>query len=493
MLSFNTTLKLILLILLPFIFYEKVCSQHLVVENIKSINLRHQSAIKVADDIIGYFFIYEDDIVDDYSDTYKLSITDNILKLIKETIITVSEQTSIFEYSFNGSEIIILFFHQDDKTFEYQVYDLNGVKKFTYLKKLSGKELRQYKKIPLDGAENILFQNFHPVENVGFISNTISEDKNSISIDFYNSKENKQWNYIPKTGGNYFFGEYLGTNKNVVYLNVVSYKGSIYSDKAEVFLVGLDLQTGKEFFKKPADSKYKLLAKGLQIFNDGEGYLYGPFYKPTADIHKDKALGFAVWKINGDGSIMEEKYLSWANDFKNAISISNKGKIQGIGYIHFHNIVQAPNGDMYVLGEGYDKIINPFTVVNAALFGILSIIGDPLTITVATDILLIRLDSAFKLQNITVYNKNISNLFGYYGTQTNRKDSSISFIYLSKRADAINYINVNDGKISTEKIKANPKGSKTIVLPASTEQKLMIDYFKSLKRLELYKESFIKK
>lgn len=96
MLSFNTTLKLILLILLPFIFYEKVCSQHLVVENIKSINLRHQSAIKVADDIIGYFFIYEDDIVDDYSDTYKLSITDNSLKLIKETIITVSEQTSIF-------------------------------------------------------------------------------------------------------------------------------------------------------------------------------------------------------------------------------------------------------------------------------------------------------------------------------------------------------------------------------------------------------------
>ncbi len=491
MIFFKTKSKSIFLILLLCFMSLIVFSQNLVFDNIKTANLSNQSVIKNGDGIKGYFFIYEKDTIDDYIDTYMFTITDKKLHLIKETEIKVSEETSIFESSSNGSEIILLFFHADKKTFEYQIYDLNGLKIFSYTRDLSGKELRQYKKVALDGANDISFKSFYPIDDVGFISNTIRSDKdvNSISINFYGTKANMQWSYVPTTGGSYFFGEFLGVYRDVVYINVVSYKGSIYTDKPEVFIVGLDLKTGKELFKNPADSKYKILAKGLKILNDGDGYLYGAFYKLNADINKDKPLGFALWKIKAEGSLIDEKYISWDNGFNEYLNISSKGKIQGVGYIHFHNIVQMLGGDLYVLGEGYGKALNATTIFTMSVFGF-SPEGKGYLKKVNTDMILIKLDSTCKVKDITIYDKKNSDFFGYNGTQTNRRDGSFSFWYLSNKEDLFNTINVYEDKITTDKIKINVKTSRSIVLPAFNRQILLLEYFKSEKKMELnFKEA----
>ncbi len=488
----NTKYKLFFLILFFQIFSKAVSSQNLVFNSIKSINLFNQSVIKNGDDVKGYFFIYEKDTVDDYIDTYKFTITDKKLQLIKEIEIKVSEETSIFESSCNGSEIVLSFLKSDTKSFEYQIYDLTGLKKFTYTRKISRKAYKEYLEIILKGKDQNAVKSFYPVDSIGFIYNTMRNPKelNSISVDFYGTKENKQWKYEPIMEGSYFFWDYLGVFKNVVYIYIYSFKGSIYLDKPEVFIVGLDIKTGKELFKKAAESKYKIVAKEIKMLNDGAAYLYGTYFKQNANVSKDKADGFAMWKITEDGSLIDEKYISWENDLGKLLNVTNTGKVLGTGYVHVHNIVQSANGNMYLLGEGYNKVINGFTVAYGALYGILNVPWTwSYTKEVATDMMLLKLDAECKLIEITVYNKKNSDFFCYSGTQNNRPSNSFSFWYFSNKSNVVNAINVNDDKITTDKIRINLKTSRSTILPASAGQILLLEYYKTERKLELHFET----
>jgi hypothetical protein len=245
-----------------------------------------------------------------------------------------------------------------------------------------------------------------------------------------------------------------------------------------------DFKTGKELFKKPAEAKNKILAKGVTILNDGAGYLYGAYYKLNADINKDKPLGFALWKIKEDGNIIDEKYTSLENDFSEYLNITNRGKVQGIGYIYFQNIVQTSGGDLYILGEGYDKVLNVATIMSVTFLGF-SIGGKGFMKKVSTDMLLIKLDSTCKIKDVTIYDKKNSDVFCYNNTQTNKQSNSFSFWYFSNKENVVNSINVNNDKVTTDKIRINLKTSSSMILPASNGQILLIEYFRSAKKMEV--------
>ncbi len=485
------THKIIFSILLLNFFSVTLFSQNLVFGNIKSAKAACQCVIKKGEDIKGYSFIYVKDSLDNYTNIYEFNIADEKLNIIKKTDITVDKESAILEAYSNGSEIVLLIFSEDKRTLEYQVFDLNAEKKFSYLKKLSRKESIPYKEILLKEVFQNELQNFYKVDSIGYISNTIRAENKilSVSIDFYGTKENKQWSYVPVIGASYFFGEYLGIYKNVVYIYLYSFQASIYSENPEVFLVGLDLKTGRELFKKPADAKNRILAKGIKILKDGEPYLYGSYYKPNADLIKDKPLGFALWKIKEDGNIIDEKYISWENGFDEYLDISAKGKIQGVGYIYFHNLVQTSNGDIYIFGEGYDKRLNAATIISVSILGF-SISGKGFTKQISTDVLLIKLDSTYKIKNITIYDKKNSNSFGYNTTQSNNASAAYSFWYFSNHAHMLNSISISDDKIADNKIKLNINTSETTVLPASQGKILLLEYFRTEKKMELHFEKF---
>jgi hypothetical protein len=492
MTSIHTNYKILLLFLFSCCFIGRSSSQTLVFDNIKKLNLINQGVIKAGDDINGYFFVYEKDTIDNYSNTYKLVTTSNKLKVIKEAEIIVPQETTIFESSSNGTEVVLLFLNSDTKTFEYDVFDLTGNKKFSYTRKLSRKEFRQYEDLSLAGIDNSDIKSFYAIDSIGFISKTIREEKKilSISIDFYGSKENKQWSYVPTIGASYFFGQYLGVYKEVVYIHLVSFKVSLHAEKPETFIVGLDLKTGKELFKKSADAKYKILAKGIKTLNDGGGYLYGAYYALNANLMKDKPAGFALWKIKENGDLIEEKYVSFQNDFSEHLNVLSTGKIQGLGSIYFHNIVQTAKGDLYILGEGYRKVMNTAVILKAALFGVISILGENLRKEVSTDMILIKLDSTYKIENLKIYNKENTPFFCYNYTQENIASQSFGFWYFSNRVNVLNSISVHDDKITSEQIKINPKTSRLMVLPATNGQILLLDYFRITKKMELHFDVF---
>ncbi len=330
-------------------------------------------------------------------------------------------------------------------------------------------------------------KNLHAIDGIGFLAKTIYIDKDvtSINLSFYSTKDNKQWSYVPTKGGSYFFGNYLGIYKNTIYLYIYSFKSSIYVDNAEVFIIGIDATTRKELFKKPAEGKFTILPKNIKVFNDGEAYVFGSYYKKNVNFKKDKSKGFALWKIKEDLTIIDEKYVSWDNDFNDYVNLTDKGKIEGVGYLYFHDVVQLTNGDIYLLAEGSRKVIDGINVavdlLSYGLFGGIPFLNEdnsPLK-KVSTEMVVIKLNPSFKITGVNIFDKKNSDYFSYVATQSIDKSNNFSFWYLSNNSSTLNSINLISDAITTNQISVTANTTKSIVLPSHNQSILVLDYYKS--------------
>jgi len=272
-------------------------AQTISIENVNKVTLRNSDAIKEGSDVKGYYFFYVNDKIDKNTNEYTLRIMDNNLKLLKEIKFQDSKYVRILESSFNGTDLIFLFYNSDAKTFEYQVYGADGNKKFVYNRELTKKENRYLEQsyFMVDDDEQT-YKGLYPVDGQGFVSNMPSrEDKDyTFQIDFFSTEKRRQWTYTPTIGGKKFVGDYLGTFNGVVYLEVLKFT-SMMDQKPESSILGLSLETGKQLFEKPTDGKYRFYPASMSVMNNGKAYLYGEYFDPAGNIVKDKSLGFAFW------------------------------------------------------------------------------------------------------------------------------------------------------------------------------------------------------
>ena len=114
---------------LLFLITLQVNAQTASIENIRRASSRNTSAIKEGTDVKGYYFFYISDKVDKKTNEYTLQIMDNNLKVLKDIKFEDSKDVIILESSFNGTDLIFLFYNEKEKTFEYQVYGADGKKK----------------------------------------------------------------------------------------------------------------------------------------------------------------------------------------------------------------------------------------------------------------------------------------------------------------------------------------------------------------------------
>jgi hypothetical protein len=368
----------------------------------------------------------------------------------------------------------------------------------------------------LNDDENT-FSGLYPIEDKGFISNTPSrEDKDyTFEIDFYSSNEKKEWSYIPTVGGKKFIGDYLGTYNNVVYIEILRF-GSLFDQKPESVVVGLDLQTGKELFEKTTDGKYRMYPSSLNILKDGVAYIFGEYFEEGANVMKDKSRGFAFWQIDEKGKILAEKYASWEDDFSKYLNVTSKGKIDDFGFMFLHSMMQTADGSIYAVGEGFRKVASGLGIA-ANILG-----GGRSDISVAkmnvTDMVLIKFDANFKLKEATIYQKNTNKFemqsgmeyvstaligkmikyqwggFDYKYSQINKAGTSFNICYedyvkgKGYKGSTFNSISYNDGKITTDKINTKSDASRSTVLQGAQGQVLIIEYYKKTKALEMHFE-----
>ena len=492
--------------------------QKLAIENVQKIYLKNNGAIKEGTEVKGYYFFYISDKIDKKTNEYTLQITDNALNKLKDIKFQDSKDVSILESSFNGTDLIFLFYNEDTKTFDYQVYGADGKKKHSYQRLLSKKEKRYLETTYLAADdEDQTYKGLYPIDGKGFISNMPSrEDKDyTFQIDFFSSEKKKQWTFIPTADAKKFIGDFLGYFNGVVYFEVLKF-GSIMDTKPDSYLLGLDLETGKQVFEKQTDAKYRFYPASMSVLNDGRAFIFGEYYDPNDNIAKDKSLGFAFWGVDTKGNILNEKYNAWDLELGKYLNVNSKGKIQDFGYMYLHNIVQTADGNIFAIGEGFKKVASGLGIAAKIVSGGRSGIS---TIKVkVTDLIMIKFDKNFAVKDAKIYEKNsntqelysgmeftsaplIGKLlkytfgeFDYEYTQTNKDYTSFSVCYSDYvkgkdyKGSTFNSISYNEGKITTDRINTKSDATSSSILPGRQGQVLILEYYKKDKKLDVHFE-----
>lgn len=494
--------------------------QRMTVENVHKASARNASAIKEGSEVKGYYFFYISDKIDKKTNEYTLRITDNSLKVLKDIKFQDSKHVYILESSFNGTDLIFLLYNDDERTFDYQVYGADGKKKFNYTRQLTKKEERFLEASYLgNDEEDEVYKGLFPVENTGFISVTPSrEDKDyTFQVDYFSTGKRKQWTYTPTEGGKRFAGDYLGYFNGVVFIEVLRFGGA-FDQKPDSYVLGLNLETGKQVFEKPTDGKFRFYPASLSQVNDGKAYLFGEYFDIDGNIMKDKSKGYAFWEISEKGVIGSEKYLSWDLEMGKYLNVSSKGKIEDFGFMYLHQFVQTSDGKIYAVGEGFKKVASALGIASTVLGGGRGGRASINKIKV-TDLMILEFDASFNLKGAKTYDKNSNNIelpggydfvstpllgkmlkfnyggFDYAYTQVNKDRTSFTICYSdfvkekgSYKGGTFNSITYTDGKFTTDRINTKSDAKFSAIFPGSQGQVLIMDYYKKDKKLEMHIE-----
>ncbi len=495
-----------------------VSAQKMSIENVYKVTLRNSDAIRQGSEVKGYYFFYVSDKVDKNTNEYTLRITDDNLSVLKDVKFTDSKHVSVLESSFNGTDLIFLFYNDDERTLEYQVYGADGKKKFSYVRELTKKDKAYLENTYLAVSdEEDTYKGLYPVEGLGFISNTPSrEDKDfTFEIDYFSTESKKQWSYTPTEGGKRFLGDYLGCSNGVVYLEILKYTSKL-DQKPDSRLVGLSLETGKQLFDISTDSKYRFFPVTISSLNNGDAFIFGQFFDPDANIAKDNSRGFGFWKVDESGKIAFEKYLLWDVDMGKYLNVSSGGKIEDFGYMYLHRMLQVADGSIYAIGEGYKKAASALGIASKVLtMGRGGISAVKIKVT---NMILIKFDPNFDVKDAKIYDKNSNNIelpsgaayvstaalgklikyefggFDYSYTQANNDKTAFTVCYSDYvrgkdyKGSTFNSITYNDGKFTTDKINTRSDASRSAILPGKQGQVLILDYYKKEKRLDIHFE-----
>lgn len=492
--------------------------QKLSINNVYKVTLQNSGTINEDEQIKGYYFFYQSDKIDRKTNEYTLQIVDENLNKLKDIKFTDSKDIVLMESSFNGSAMVFTFYNTDTRTLEYRVFGLDGKQKFVYTKELDKATARwmgQQMAKEGDEGEN---KNVFNVNGRGFIAITpVKEDKNyTYEINFYGSDKRKIWNFNPVETGKFTEAQFLGTNDSIAIVEVLS-KNSRTSKEMESTLVGVNLETGRKAFEvRTQDGGKGLYPMNISTLNgsNAEFLLIGPYYAAGEKVG-DKTDGLGVWLMNNQGKLLKSKYVSWTKDMAKYLNVDKNGKVEDMGFVYIHKLLQTEDGKIFAIGEGYKKAADgvgiAMTLLAAAGGG--GYYGG-VTKLVITNMLLLELTPTFELKSAKVYEKNKNDFginantdfvsphtlaslakwsggFDYNFTQTDKSHATFMSAYTDYvrgkdyKGLTFNAISYYDGKISTDKINLNTKATSMAVLPAKPGSVMLIEYFKKDKKLDL--------
>jgi hypothetical protein len=344
--------------------------------------------------------------------------------------------------------------------------------------------------------------------------------KYTYEVNFYSSEKRKSWTYNPIEDGKFTSAQYLGSNDSIAIIEILT-KEKLMSKEMESTLLGINLTTGRKAFEmRTQDGKHQLYPMNISMLQSkGNSLVMGPYYEGTDRVLQDKSAGFGIWVINNAGKIVSSKYISWSKDISKFLKTDQRGRVEDLGYVYFHNIIQTEDGKVFAIGEGYKKVASAAGIATTALGVLAGGYGRGMSTSKmkVTDMVLMQLNSDHALENAVIYDKYNNNVempsgaefnsphtlalllkswgsFDYSFTQLGKNRSSFmtSYTDYEKGKDykglTFNTISYYDGKLSTDKINLKTTASRLVILPAKPGSVLVAEYFKKAKRLDLRME-----
>lgn len=493
------------------------------IENVHSISMRNSGPIMYQDEIQGYYLFYQSDQIDNSTNEYTLQILDQNLNKLRNIKFNDSKTLQLLESTYNGSRIMFMFYDKENQQLEYRVYADNANKaKLSYTKPLSDKSTKYMETymryMNEEGQSNTLF----PVGQRGFLTMyPIREGKQfSYEVSFFSSDKKKTWTYMPMDANKRSMAQYLGCSDSIAVIELMKYDGA-RSKKASSFLLGLNLFNGKKVFEVPTDNEeFKLLPMYVSLNNDSSAFnVIGPYYDSDDRLAADKNLGLAIWTFSKKGKILSKKYNSWAGDISKFLKTDDKGKVEGIGYLFLHDIIQTSEGKTYAVGEGFGKAFSAGGALLTAGGILMGQVGGTSAVKLrVTDLVLLEFDKQFNISNATIYDKQQNNIMlpmgsaysspHILGTYVKYALGGFDYTFTQKDKDKTNFavgftdyerskdykgltfhsISYYDNSFSTDKINLKTSASSLKILPGKPGSILIMEYFKKEKKLDMRME-----
>jgi hypothetical protein len=470
--------------------------------------------------IKGYFFLYQTDKIDRKTNEYVLQILDQNLNPVKDIRFQDSKKVYMLEAAYNGGSLAFLFQNADTKTLDMKIYDLEGQLKYTYSRaydKRTADLMNTYSTLHSDEGTN---QNVFNMENHGYVSVLPLREgqQRTYELDFYSSETKKQWSYVPTDNVERFaHAEYLGSTDSLIIM-LETKKRTGTARKLSASLVGIDIYARKKAFEiedNEADA-YKFFPSSVKALREkGTFLVMGTYFDQNANVGKDPSLGMGIYEISKKGKVISKTYNSWAGDFAQYLPTNRKGKVDKVGFLYIHKMLQTADGKLFAIGEGYKRTVSGAGVALTALGALGGYYrAGSTTQMVVTDMVMMEFDDHFKVSSATIFDKtnNVVDMLGgndfisqhamalnlratgafdYEFTTVEPDNSNFTVCYSdwerSKeyKGMTFNAIRYNGNKYITDKLELKSAAKRMKVFPAKPGSVMVLEYFKKEKKIDL--------
>src|SRR5688572_20685467 len=164
------------------------------IDKVYSTYLRNSGTIMENNQIKGYFFLYQSDKIDRFTNEYTLQILDQNLNKVQSIKFDDSRKLNLLEAAYNGNSLSFLFKNSETKTLDMKVYSLEGKLKYSYSREYDKKTdalMQQYATLHTDEGTN---QNVFDLGQQGYASVMPLRDgkQRTYQVDYYSSVSKKQ-------------------------------------------------------------------------------------------------------------------------------------------------------------------------------------------------------------------------------------------------------------------------------------------------------------
>ena len=482
-------------------------------ENIRRVTMRSTGTILENNEISGYYILSDVEKAKKGNRTYLLKILDENLDDFKTTTLEEGKYVYLTESAFNGESIMLKFVDIKEKSLIFMSYSKNGDLLGKKEKELTKRETLFYRAMVTAETEGNALNSIH---GKGFVDYGMDDNAKKYIINYIPSDPQKKgWRKRSMNVKGVENAGFLCSSNDYVYSLVVKRPG-IRSMDMQTAIVSHDIELGVKSFETDLNSqKYKVqpmngyFDEKTQLLN-----VIGIFYEPGTKQVKDNGLGLFNYQINFSGEIVNEKYLTWAQDFRKYVQVDNKGMISNEdrnGFIFFHRIIQNTDGSIIAVGEQYKKAADAAGIAGKALGG-----GTSTAKVVIQDMVIFHFTKEFDIAGVEMVEKSksgfalpagygfvnihmLSNIvkanggFDYSFTSQNDKDESTSIGYMdyerkkgAKNELVFGAVTYYDGEFSRDKIPlGHPKDKDWVrVYPGKPGYVMLMEYSQKKKTLQ---------
>jgi hypothetical protein len=488
-------------------------------QNVERVKLRNIGTIITGNEVKGYFTFYKVSKAGGGINTYLLRILDPDLKEIASETLNEDKRIQLSEAAFDGESLMIKFVDFRKALSKLYFYDPSGKLKNTKTLPLSKYDVETLT-ANANAAEidNVTLQG---VPEQGFFNYSLEKHKKEgYAVSHFTSAGENDWTYYSDPASKEVQTvDYLNTGNHLL-LNVVSKRPTRSSNDITQYLSGIDLATGKAVFeKKLEDNQFLYQAfSGYQNPEDSSMVIFGLFYEKDAKMAKAQSLGLFSSVLDNEGNLISKKYISWTKDVSRFLPINDKGKIEKIGYMYFHNVFTTADKKIYAVAETYKKVASAAGIatrilsVGAMVGGYNNGGGMSTNKIVVEDLVVFEFQPGFNLSNVKVFDKSKTDVelplgygtlspqalastvkifggFDYAFTQINQERSNFIIGYTDvdreekKRRVNFEAIIRKENSFATDKISLQTEATFLRVMPAKPGYVMLAEYFRKKKLL----------